>query len=1012
MSRFTEKELEDFIIEKLEKEHGWKYVPAEELDRESFEDPLLTRDLVRKIKELNDVELSEEDIQNVLKALKFKTNNQEGIKAILNYLKLGVSIRLEKQKVLARIKLFDFKNIDKNDFIVTRQVHYTNGDNKIITDVMLYVNGIPLVNIECKNPASFAEDWTHAFNDVKLYEQQVPELYKYVQIGVAAAETARYFPSVMWQEYPRTEEWKVEGCKDPVECVTHMLSRHVLLDILQNFLFYRIEFGNATKVITRYMQYRAVNKIVDRVTQTTEGKLDKKNGLIWHWQGSGKTLEMIFAAYKLYHLDLLQNPSVFFIVDRTDLEEQLNDEFNALDITKPEVIESIAHLKRVIRHDNYKGKRGLMIALVHKFRPGELEEVEEELKKVQNKQETLSSRQNVISFIDEGHRTQYGQLAGQMKRILGENTFRFAFTGTPVSRPDKGADTYREFSYLPDEKYLDKYFITDSINDGFTVKISYKPALDNVKGIHLDREKLDTFLEADYEEIPENFREVTKEGVKKKLNLIKAYLENPERIAQIAKHIAEHYKKNLDGSFKAMLVAVSREACVTYKRELDKHLPPEWSEVVMSYDDKKDFKRKGIPEFKKELLKRYKGKDTDDIKKVVVNNYKEEDMPKIVIVKEMLLTGFDAPMLQTMYLDQPLKEHRLLQAIARTNRPFKGLKEAGLVIDFIGILKEFHRAFEIYNKEEIKDVLYSTEDMRKDFKEKIKEIFDLFEEIPKDKIDRKTLLKTIELLSSDENKSKKFIADYKVLRRLFELLGADVIKADMAKEYGWISQIYANYINAVYSKSGEEKMYVERYFKKTIEYIHQSTELQELDDTLLSLEFDENYITKLDEKAKSKEEKAANMVFTLNKFVLVDKHKDPVFETIGGRVEKLLKLWKQKTKSFEKIYQEGLAIWQQYMDTKKRQKELKLDNLAYKLLLRLESKFGEKAELLKDVKTLQAELKEIISLKNWANQITERKKAEKTIRTFIRKYVREYGIGLDEMEDLYKKIIDDVVKNA
>ena len=1015
--------LEDYIIEKLTEEKAdglnWTFVKAGDLDRDSFEDPLLVKNLIRKIQELNDVKLEQEDIQEVLKKLQFRPNTLDGIKTIMNFLKEGVSIRLEKQKSLERIKLFDYDHPEKNEFIVSRQVHYANGDTRIITDVMLYVNGIPLVNIEVKNPASFSEDWTNAFSDVKKYEQDIPELYKYVQIGVAAAETMRYFPSVRWQpDNVRTEQWKQKGIDDPIDAGLLMFDPATLMDIIRNFMFYRIEFGNATKVITRYMQYRAVNKIVDRVINNTEGKTDKKKGLIWHWQGSGKTLEMIFAANKLYNSGLMNNPSVFFIVDRQELEEQLRDEFNALDITKPEIIESINALRNVIKHDDYKGKRGLMVAMVHKFRPEELEQVEKEMRSLSEKQETLLTRKNVITFVDEGHRTQSGQLAAQMKRILGEDTtHRFAFTGTPICKPNKGVDTYEEFSYKEDERYLDGYFIDDSIRDGFTVKISYQPALEDVEGIHLDREKLDAFLEQEYDEIPDSIKEDVKEGVRKKLNVVKVYLENPERIKQVAEHIAKHYQEHLDGKFKAMVVCVSREACVMYKRELDKLLPPEYSEVVMSYDDKKDVNRKGIPEFKKEILARYKGKDPIDIKKDVVTKFKENEGPKILIVKDMLLTGFDAPVLQTMYLDQPLKEHRLLQAIARTNRPYKGVKEAGVIIDYIGILDEFERAFETYSSEEMQGVLYSPEDMKKDFLDTLKKIQDMFGELDKTKLDRKTLLKAIELLSSDEKISKEFILEYRKLRRLFELLGANVIIAEMAKEYGWISQVYAAYIKAVYSKTGEEELYVKKYFQKTVDYIHQSTELKDLIDTFPTIQFDEKYIEKLNEKLEDKEAKAANMVFTLNKFVLVDKMLGAVDETITEAAERILTLWKSKTKDIGKIYDMSLEVFNKINDLKSRQRELGLNDLSYQMLLRLEKKFGKKASLVEDAKELYKQLDQVIFIEekkfpNWATQISVKKDVEKIIRKFIRKYVREEGINLDEMDELFKKLMDDVVNNA
>lgn len=609
------------------RKRGWKFIPAEELERESYEEPLLIHNLIRALKRINE-DVGEKEINHVLNELKFKGRDIEGAKHILNFYKLGVPVKLEKEKVVKYVKIFDFDRVENNEFIVSRQVNYV-GREKIIVDIMLYVNGIPLVNIECKNPASLSESWYNAYKQIKDYESIVPELYKYVQIGVAAEAKAKYFPIVPWQEEVKIHEWR-EELKDSIDSTIEMLSPEKLLDIIKNFLFFRLEFGNATKVIARYMQYRAANKMVNRVLNNLRGKEKKNKGLVWHWQGSGKTLTMIFAANKLYYHELLKNPTIFFIVDRIELEEQLYKEFYSLDIIEPEIIGSIHELKEVLSYDDYRGKRGVFITLIHKFRREELAELQKELEEITKEKETIMNRKNVIAFIDEGHRTQYGILAAQMKAIL-KNAFFFALTGTPISK--RGRDTYLEFSYPPKEKYLDKYFITDSIRDGFTVKIAYQPRLEEM---HLKKEMLETFLEVELEELPETIREEVEEKVKRRLNPIVLFLENPERIKVIARDIAEHFKNNVDGKFKAMIVAASRVACAYYKMELNKLLPEEYSEVVMTYE-RED--KKAIQECVRELKERYGEREIEDIRKRIVEKFREEEFPKILIVTDMLLTG-------------------------------------------------------------------------------------------------------------------------------------------------------------------------------------------------------------------------------------------------------------------------------------------------------------------------------------------------------------------------------------
>lgn len=993
---FDEKHLvEGYIIKRLEQK-GWKFFPADTLERDSYEEPLLVPALVRALEKINkESGIGDEEINKALNELKLTGTGIEGAKRILNFYKFGIPVKFEKEKVVKYIHLFDFENLENNEFVVSRQVYHF-GKETIRTDIMLYINGIPLVNIECKNPLSITENWYTAYRQIKDYEGIVPELYKHVQIGVAAESIARYFPIVPWQNEATTHEWRNEG-KNSIDSTVGMLSKDVLLDIIQNFLFFRIEFGNATKVITRYMQYRAANKIVNRVIKNLRGEKKKNKGLIWHWQGSGKTLTMIFAANKLYYATALENPTIFFIVDRIQLEGQLYKEFNSLDIVKPEIIGSTDELKKILHFDDYRGKRGVFITLIHKFRPEELEELYNELEDVSRLKETIMNRKNVVACVDEGHRTQYGLLAGQMKSIL-KNAFFFALTGTPISK--KGRDTYRQFSYPPDEIYLDRYFITDSIRDGFTVKIVYQPRLE--EKVHLKKDMLEAFLESEFEELPEDIKEEVEDKVKKKLNAIKVVLENPKRIRVIAKDIARHFKENIDGKFKAMVVTGSRKACDIYKKELDKYLPPEHSEIVMTYgrDDEPALVLRVA-----ETRARYGTRDIDDIRKDVVEKFKEEEHPKILIVTDMLLTGFDAPKLQVMYLDKLLQEHRLLQAVARTNRPYKDLKEAGVVIDYVGVLREFKKALEMYNETDIKWALANFDSLREELAILVKEILEILKEVPRD-YERETLLKAIEVLTTEEGKEKRFIEKYKNLRKIFELLGPDEIKLEYLEDYKWISAIYAYYMKIVVQKSPFEG-YAEKYYEKTLRFIHKSTEIEKLELDLPKVTFDEEYLKALEEKVNSKKEKAANILFALNRLVLVERHRNPVYESLVEKVERLLKQWKEKTKDYERIYKEGVRTINEIKSLSDRQKSLGFSNLEYSLLLVLEERFGKKEELLNEIRDISDRLKNYM-FPGWFNQATSEKNVERQVRRFVRGLKGRYSITLEQMDDLYKKLIERV----
>jgi type I restriction enzyme R subunit len=1002
MPRFDENNLaEDYFIKELQA-NGWKLVLAENLERESLEEPLLTFSLIRALKKLNPSITSDAEISQVLNELKFKTSGVEGAKDILNYLKTGVPIKLEKERVVQYVRLFDCDTIENNEFIVSRQVIHQEGNKQIRNDMILYINGIPLVNIECKNPANPTESWYNAYLQIKDYANTIPELYKYVQIGVAAEQIAKYFAITPWpQEEIKLHEWR-EPDRDSIDSTIQMLKPANLLNIIGNYVFFRIERGTATKVIARYMQYRAAERIYKRVLDYIEGKDSKNKGLIWHWQGSGKTLTMVFAGNKLFHTLPLGNPSTYFVVDRKELQEQLYNEYSALDIApKPEKTEDIVGLRQILLHDEGKGRRGVFICLIQKFRPEEFKQLQRELEALSHNHETIITRKNIIVFVDEGHRSQYGTLAGQMHGILKNASF-FAFTGTPISKPQR--NTYSEFSYPPEDPYLDEYFMKESIKDGFTVKIVYQPRLEKDKDIHMPIEMINAFFELQIEEIPEELREQVKEKTKQKFDII-AFFENPERIEKITQDIAQHFKENVDGKFKAMIVAASRKACVIYKRQLDQLLPKQYSEIVMTLD--RSDKDSDLQEYRKELNTRFHGKEDEDIRKEIIEKYKEEEYPKILIVTEMLLTGFDAPILQTMYLDKPLREHRLLQAVARTNRPYKSLKEAGMIIDYAGILRSFIKAFENYAKRDIEEVLIDLDGLRREFNQILNETLQLFEAIPKNQYDRTAMRKAIETITLSQESTERFQENVRKLRRIFELLGSDPTKLQRLEEYKWLMAVYTYYLKATDPNAPLIDEYSRKYFKKTLEYVYESVEIEEIQKDLPTIAFDENYLENLEKKLKSREEKAANIFFTLNRFMLVQKQKDPIYESLADRVQRLLRLWRERIKDYETIYAEGVRIIQDLNELTERKRRLNFSNLQYGILLSLEKQLGANQDLIQDSEDLENSLKPLM-FKDWYIQPTARKTVEREVRKRVRKYIKQYGLDLKRYNELCKKIMENV----
>jgi type I restriction enzyme R subunit len=992
MRQLEKKLVEEWVIEKL-KEKGWNYIEAEKLERLSFDEPLLVEDLKKKILEINkDIELTEDDLNAVISKLKYAPTDQSGHKEILNYLKYGVPIKTEKERIVKYIQLFDYKNFKNNDFIVTNQFKFVGKEN-IRLDILLIVNGVPLVNIECKNPYTDKKDYYDAYKQIKRYEKTAPELYKYIQIGIGFAEVVKYFPIVPWLDDVRQEVWKWEGCKED-EAIFEMLKPETLLDILKNFIFIREFRGEMTKVIARYMQYRAANKIYQRVIDNLEGKTDKNKGLIWHWQGSGKTLTMIFSAHKLYFE--LGKPTIFFIVDRRDLERQFNEELSALDLNFSfEKIESINALKEVLIYDDYRGKRGVFLTLIHKFNLdeefllGELEEKGE-----------IKKRKDVICFLDEVHRSQYGRLAMKMKNVL-QNAFFFGFTGTPISYADR--DTYKQFGYISDEDkelYLDKYFMDEAEKDGFVVPIIYELRKEK---IGLKDEDIEWYLEkVDAEDISDEMElKQVKDEVRKRLNEIKLFLENPKEIEEICKDLANHFKKNFDGKFKGLIVTGSRKACIRYKKSLDNYLPSEYSEVVMTFnqDDEEE-----IQEYRRKLIERFKINDVNEIIAQIIEKFRKEEYPKLLIVTDMLITGFDEPKLGVLYLHKLLKNHRLLQTIARVNRPYLE-KVAGLIVDYVGIFKFIEKAFRFYLEKE-------EEGVKKEIKNKV-EIFEEFLKILEEikaifdgligNFDRDVFEKALEMILKDEEIENKFVLLYKELRKWFEILASDERMIKYLTDYKWLTALYERYKKI--TMKADEKEKIEKFFDKTIKIIHELIEVKGIIPKIKPSVIDLNYIRSLQYSDLTEEEKTIGTLYAL-RHICVLSSKNPVYKSIAERVKELIEKWQKDEIDYISLGVEVEKILN-YIEEKEREKEkTKLNELEFGIKLTLENFEKIRKEDSESIaKEIYKKIEPLLS-SGWSKNPALLREVSGKIRGYLAEIRTKYNLTYEEFDKLYQEVFD------
>lgn len=654
------------------------------------------------------------------------------------------------------VNLIDFDDLTRNDYVVTNQFRIHHRETKI-PDVVLMINGIPVVVGEAKTPIRPSVSWLDGAHEVhSIYENAVPQLFVPNILSFATEGKELFYgaircPLEFWAPW-RTEEddnqiSKALGLSEIGKELTDLLSPARLLDIMRNFsLFTTNKKKQRIKVIPRFQQYEGANKIVDRVI---EGKI--KKGLIWHFQGSGKSLLMVFAAQKLRRAAQLKSPTVIVLVDRTDLDTQISGTFNAADVANVESTDSIKELQQMLERDTRK----IIISMIHKFRDAK---------------PNMNDRENIIVLVDEAHRTQEGDLGRQMRAAL-PNAFLFGLTGTPVNKADK--NTFWAFGAEEDKGgYMSRYTFHDSIRDDATLPLHFEPRLVDV---HVDKEALDKAFEEFRESAALTDEEA--DALNKKSAKMSAFLKSPERVEKIVKDIAEHFKnKVMPQGFKAMIVTPDRHACVQYKEQLDTYFPEEASRVVISTTANDDF------EFKQKWAV-----DKSQQEKIVDEFNDAKSELKFIIVTAKLLTGFDAPICQTMYLDKSLKDHTLLQAICRTNRLYPQ-KTFGCIVDYFGVFDDAAKALE-FDEKSVQQVITNLGELRSRLPQAMADALKHFEGVDR-AIEGYEGLEAAQNAIRTDDKKDAFAKDFKYLSKLWESLSPDNILDPYNQDYKWLAQVF------------------------------------------------------------------------------------------------------------------------------------------------------------------------------------------------------------------------------
>ncbi|TDW20165.1 type I restriction enzyme R subunit [Rhizobium azibense] len=688
------------------------------------------------------------------------------------------------QETRQTLRVIDFLNPGNNQFSVTHQLR-VKAENTRKPDVIVYVNGIPLVVIEAKSPLNVKDKTGEAFEQIRQYERDIPRLFfsnvfNIVTDGTlvlygATGSGSKYFAE--WRDtWPKTEADFSDSLAKGLWC---LLEPSRLLDLIAHYVVFEKTESGTIKKICRYQQFRAVNRIVDRVI---EGK--HRQGLIWHTQGSGKSLTMVFAALKLkthrtIKSEALTNPNILVLTDRIDLHSQISGTFIACGLPNPTPVESIKNLHDLIR----SGKDGhTALSTIFKF---------------QGSKEPMDNSENWIVMVDEAHRTQEKDLGAYLRATLPNARF-FGFTGTPVKKDDK--NTYANFG-VAGEGYLDKYGIDDAVADGATVPIYYTGRKTDW---HIEEAKIDILFDTWFAELDDDkLNEIKKRGVQ-----IEDLLKHPRRIELIAYDIWTHFKAYAqpDG-FKAQIVAIDREAVILYKRALTKVIAEDLqaagiepaealtradamsaSVYSINQEDSKPSEDTHKQAIRNELKAHYLDAEAEKLAKRAFG--RKGDDPQFLIVCDKLLTGFDCPIESVMYLDKPLKEHGLLQAIARTNRVSDAKKRNGLIVDYIGVSGHLEEALSSYRADDVKNALRDLDDLRNQLRTAHSAVAALMKPLKSKASDRQGLKAEYDAfvkLLGTEDKWFDFKAKARGFIALYETLSPDPSVLEFTADLKWVA---------------------------------------------------------------------------------------------------------------------------------------------------------------------------------------------------------------------------------
>lgn len=842
--------------------------------------------LESQLLKLNRQILDEALCKEILRQLNLLNPTLEGNRDALSWLRGERSIFVPSENRERNVTLIDYDTPADNLFHVTDEWWQRSAGHRNRADMVFLINGIPVAVVETKNPQS-RDGLETGVEQIRRYHRETPEMFTTAQL-FGVTQLLDFFYGVTWNTSRKNLfNWKADDPSNYEEKVKTFFNPVRFLKTLRESIIFLSRDDDLTKVVLRQHQTRAVEGVVERVYHPI-----KRRGLVWHTQGSGKTLTMITIASRLLRSGgETEKPTVLMLVDRNELESQLFKNITAYGIGTPEVAKSKRDLRKILASDY----RGLVVSTIHKF---------------DDIPANINVREGVTVLVDEAHRTTGGDLGNYLMGALPNATY-IGFTGTPIDDLAHGRGTFKVFGADDEQGYLDKYAIAESIEDGTTVPLNYALAPSN--------------LQVDCETLENEFLQLAAvEGVSdvEELNAIldravglKEMMKALNRVDEVARHVANHFRENVKPmGFKAFLVGVDREACALYKEALDKYLSSEYSEVVYSPYNQD-------PEFMKAHHR------NEDEEREIRKRFADKGDPlKILIVTEKLLTGFDAPILYCMYLDKPMRDHVLLQAIARVNRPYEDndglVKPYGFVLDFVGIFENLEKAL-AFDSDVVGSVIQNLNVLKALFAAR-------FEETAPDYLryarswDDRGKERAIDHFK-DKDAREAFFKFFRGIQDLYNILSPDEFLRTYLEDYQAIASLYALIRNA-YAKNP----YVDKELvRKTRELLQEHTEGDNFELPGAIHELNADTLREVADSEFSDEVKVLNLRKILQKTVSEESGSNPFLFSIGERADAVAEAYENR----QMTTQEALAKLQRIAEDRNSEtverRRLNLDHNAY-----------------------------------------------------------------------------------